>query len=520
MTLINYLEIHSALNLTADSRSADSSAIFIALTGTSQDGHKFLEDAYTQGCRHFIVEDDKPLRHLKNLHVFKVRDTKKSWAEAWKMKSKNSSEDIFVCGVTGTNGKTSISLMVEHILNFCDLPCGVIGTIDHHLNLDGKVKSWNTNLTTPGPETLFPRIQEMKSLGAKAMALEISSHALDQQRALGIDLDVAVFTNLSEDHLDYHGNFQNYFQSKISLFENLLKESKKTVKTSILNYSDEWIRTYTPEFGEVEILFETVDFIELSKDDQIRTLMVQAQTKNPNCKFNVLRLIRHDLKRLEFDIYFDVFKNNQLNLNADKWKFTLPIVGRFQAVNWAQAILACKSLGYEKTKLTESALHFKGIPGRLQKVLTSKPKSVFVDYSHTPDALEKSLKSLKDICQGHLIVVFGCGGERDKAKRSTMFKVAQQNSDVQIITNDNPRGEDPERILADILSGFDSRGLRYMVELDRRKAIQLGLTFLKTVDDVLLIAGKGHETYQILNDGTIEFNDYEVAVETIESAED
>lgn len=540
VTLNEFLKTHTNLKLVSDSRSADSESLFVAIRGSTSDGHKYLQSVYDQGCRHFIVEEDSVISKFKSTTFLKVESTRKAWSQAWRLKSITPDQDLTVLAVTGTNGKTSITLMIEHILNASNISCAVMGTIDHHLKLESETKIWPSNLTTPGAEILYPRLSEMKALGAQAVALEISSHALDQNRAEELQLDVAIFSNLTEDHLDYHPDLNHYYESKLKLFEKLLQESSKSLKVSVLNYMDPWVRRYEPKFGLTEILVEGYQKLE---------------DFGHNVRTNILRIKKHSLSGLEFELQLDargdiksspasIFNaepkmkskmqaSDKSVLNSHTLKFNLPVMGHFQALNWCQAVLACIPVLTSKLQATQTkedmfakiqnaAKSFTGVPGRLQKVLTEKPKAVFVDYAHTPDALERTLKSLRDICEGKLIVIFGCGGDRDKAKRPLMAKVAEQYSDIQIITNDNPRTEDPKDILQDILSGFssptaDSKAAGPQIELDRKKAISQGLNLLKSSKDVLLIAGKGHEDYQILKNETIQFSDYAVALELLNS---
>ena len=560
MILSEFLKSYNHLELVSDSRRANAGSLFVAIRGTSHDGHKFLEEVYKQGCRHFVVEDDQALVNLNSIKYIKVKNTRSAWASAWKYRSDHLLQNSFLCAVTGTNGKTSITMMIEHILNSCKVPCAVMGTIDHHLRVAGQNKVWPSNLTTPGAEILYPRLAEMSQLGAHAVAMEISSHALDQNRAEGLDLDVAIFSNLTEDHLDYHPNLEHYFESKLKLFKSLLKDSNKNHKVAVLNYMDAWVSTYCPESLDTEILIEVSDIKSLS--DSSKSLkqidaFKAAQHKNPKAKLNVLCLEKHSSQGLEFKLYLDVFKQGKKDRLSEYLSFKLPVMGHFQALNWCQAVLASlvyftgphslHSLEHQNLskadvypQIMDSALTFTGVPGRLQKVLTEKPKSVFVDYAHTPDALERTLKSIKEVCQGQVILVFGCGGDRDRFKRPLMAEVAAKWSDIQIVTNDNPRTENPEDILFEILAGFktdsydfhnlntfenlknksaikNTKTSKIKIELDRKLAIQKGLQLLKSPEDILLIAGKGHENYQILKNETVDFSDYHIALELIES---
>lgn len=513
----------------SDSRKADEKSVFFALRGTKFDGHDFIQAAYDQGCRIFIVEDSSFFNNLKNVDVLTVTDSSSAWALAWKLKSQNPDQGLFLVGITGTNGKTSTTLMVEHILNHFNIPCGVLGTIDHHLKINNELKVWPTSLTTPGADILYPRLGEMKHAGAKAVALEISSHALDQNRAKDLFLDAAIFSNITNDHLDYHKTMEHYYSSKIKLFEELLQGSLKKNKVSVLNYNDETIKGYLPDFGCVEVLLEIHDQRSLNKNSKILDLYQKIKVKNVNAKLNFVYLKKHNLDGLKFSLILDFNPMKELNV----LEFEIPILGHFQMLNWCQAVLSLTALNLNPLDVINSAKTFLGVPGRLQKVLNSKSKAVFVDYAHTPDALQRALQSLRQVCKGKLGVVFGCGGDRDSLKRPLMGQVAEEFSDFQILTNDNPRSENPNEILSQILTGFklnsketnlissnqifetflNIKNTQTYIEPDRKKAIQLGLNLMFDSEDVLLIAGKGHENYQILKDKTIDFSDYQTVID-------
>ncbi len=531
MKSLDFLKSHLSKSFVSDSRKADSNSVFFALRGTKHDGHDFLKSVVQQGCSCFVVEDNSFFEDLNNFEILVVEDSSSAWASAWKLKSQNPDQDLFLVGITGTNGKTSTSLMVEHILNHSNLPCGVLGTIDHHLTISNQTKKWPTELTTPGSDVLFPRLDQMREAGAKAVALEISSHALDQNRAKDLFLDAAIFSNLTNDHLDYHKTMEHYYLSKIKLFEELLRNSNKKNKISVLNYNDNFVKNYLPDFGQVEILLEVYDQRTLNKNTEILSLYHQLKSKNENSKLNLVFLKKHNLNGLKFSLILN-FNPEEETHSLD---FEIPILGHFQMLNWCQAVLSLNALNLPSDKIVNSSKTFLGVPGRLQKVLNTKSKAVFVDYAHTPDALKRTLQSLRQVCNGKLGVVFGCGGDRDNTKRPIMGQIAEEFSDFQIITNDNPRSENPNVILKQILSGFKNvptdlkafdvnekfetsiniKSSHIYVEPDRKKAIQLGLNHLIDPNDVLLIAGKGHENYQILKDKTIEFSDYDTVSKLI-----
>lgn len=448
----------------SDSRKIQSGFVFVALRGLTSDGHDHIEMAIQNGAIALVVETQSRIPRSFKGAVLQVLDSKIALGELLKNFYERPEERLISIAITGTNGKTSSSYMIEAILNEADIPCGVMGTIDHHF----KSKKWASDLTTPDTVTFYQRLDEFSRLGAKAFAMEVSSHSLKQER-VPILFDIAIFTNLSRDHLDYHKTMEDYWQSKQLLFTDHLKQSGDVF--AILNNDDSHVKyTKTPK-GVIR-------------------LTIGAQ--NADLTFKVTK---SSLEGMEFS----------LNHQNKEYPYKTPMTGLHNVYNLVGAIAAAQALGITHQQCHRAIAKFAGVPGRLQKVLNARNKHVFVDYAHTPDALLKALTTLKALTPGQLICVFGCGGDRDRGKRPEMAKVAAQVAHQVIVTSDNPRTEDPQSIIADIVKG-SPRPLE--TEVDRRQAIVRACN-LCGEGDVVLVAGKGHEDYQIIGRDKIHFSDVE-----------
>jgi UDP-N-acetylmuramoyl-L-alanyl-D-glutamate--2,6-diaminopimelate ligase len=356
-----------------------------------------------------------------------------------------------------------------------------MGTIDHHLGSH----RWDSGLTTPDPLTLHRRLSEFRALGASAAVFEVSSHALDQKRVENIPFDVAVFTNLTRDHLDYHKTMENYFAAKQRLFADLLANSKKSPIYAIVNVDDDWGRR-------------------LRVADRARVWTFGQ--KNADFQF---RVGRRDFSGTEFEV----------ETPRGKETFKIPIPGLHNVYNATGALAVCVAAGASLSICQEALRDFNGVPGRLQRVPTKRDLHVFVDYAHTDDALRVVLSALQEVraaagTRNKIITVFGCGGDRDAGKRPLMAKAALEGSDQVLITSDNPRSEDPEKIIAECVAGLPSHvmGERVWTEVDRRRAIGRALQSASS-GDVILIAGKGHEEYQIVGSEKRPFSDVQVVKE-------
>jgi UDP-N-acetylmuramoyl-L-alanyl-D-glutamate--2,6-diaminopimelate ligase len=441
--------------ISRDSSNLDSDCVFVAIKGNSWDGHSFIDQAIAKNVQLILAES----YHGKNKKVVIVPNSRKTFADLCHMYQGKPSEKLFTVGITGTNGKTTTSFMVETILNKLNMPCGVIGTINHHL----QDKVWPTKLTSPGAEELQLRLKQFVEAGAKSAVMEVTSHALDQHRVDGTQFDAAIFTNLTQDHLDYHKTMDNYYLAKERLFTDLLAHSSKKNPVAFVNADDIYARR--------------VSF--------------------PNM---------YSYGRMNGDIRFSVLKmdfngtNMQIVESGKHFKAHISTVGLHNIYNAFSAALTTKALGMGLEETLKLLADAPSVAGRLEKMADTKGRHIFVDYAHTPDALERALLFLKEIqlqqndSKQKLIVVFGAGGNRDKTKRPIMGEIATRLADHVIVTSDNPRFEKPDEIIRDILVGCKkAQNLKSIV--DRREAIRTALTMSQD-NDIVIIAGKGHEDYQ------------------------
>lgn len=467
------------LGLTQDHRQVQPGFVFVAIAGTKVNGHQFIPEAIAQGAIALVVEETKLIPENFMGAVVQVPNSRLALESLAKNYFGRPTENIFCVGVTGTNGKTSTCLMVEKVLNDFSWPTGVLGTIDHHLGQ----KTWKSELTTPDPVTLYRRLSEFRALGAKAAAFEVSSHALDQGRADTIDFDVCIFTNLTRDHLDYHGTMEKYFEAKQKLFTTLALRNKTKKAVAIVNISDPWGKKL-----QVAERLQKITYGEIQSDFQFQ------------------------VKKIDFS-----GSHFQLKTLRGVSEGFLPMPGRHNVYNAVAAIATGWFAGRSIDSSIESLSNFSGVPGRLQKVPTDKNIHVFVDFAHTDDALRTVLSALDQIrkmnsAKSRILTVFGCGGDRDKGKRPLMAQAALEVSDQVFVTSDNPRTEDPMRIIQDIVADISKIDMqnKVVIEADRREAIGKALRQANE-GDVVVIAGKGHEDYQIIGDQKKNFSDFLVA---------
>jgi len=470
---------HHLQGLETDSRNIQLGYAYVAIAGQSLDGHQFILDAIQNGAAVLIVEKTDLVPKNYSGAIIKVKNTKKALNEIASHFYAHPTMSLWTFGVTGTNGKTSTVYIFEHLLKHLNVPTGVIGTIDHHL----ADKIWATNLTTPDQAVLQRRLWEMKNLGAKALAMEVSSHALDQKRVEKINFDAVLFTNLTRDHLDYHKNMQDYFEAKQKLFTEVLQSSQKYFKLAVINFDDPWARK-----------------LKVTKNSEV---IRYGQTKNG------------EIDNLDFAFYIheETLNGTRFTIlsNFEKIEFHTPMFGTHNIYNLVGVLVTICSFGFSLTRCKDAVKTFFGAPGRLEPV--KENTTVFVDYAHSPDALENVLKSVKPLLKdGRLLLVFGCGGDRDKGKRPLMAAVAEKYSDEVFVTSDNPRTENPDEIINDILKGFSDKFKVNSVHTEtlRQQAIQNCLK-KKSSNDLVIIAGKGHEKYQILGTEKIDFDDKEIA---------
>lgn len=479
--------------LTTDSRQVKAGTLFIAVVGGNSDGHLFLDQALASGASALVIQKGRIARIDFSIPVIEVDDTRSFQATLARRFYRDPSQRLLCFGVTGTNGKTSVTYILEHLLNRASLPAGVIGTIDHHLQTHDQLMTWPSQHTTPDPILLQKRLFEMKALGAKAVAMEVSSHGLQQGRVDGMAFNTVIFTNLTRDHLDYHGTMNQYFEAKQLLFTDLLWTSGKMPLFAIINRDDSW---------GIKMRISSLAGL-------------WTYGMHPESDFRY-QLLHQDFEGAEF----------KLTTPLGELTGKLPFCGIHNVANVVAAIAGVASVGIGPEQAFKYLKDFSGVPGRLQRVSTPISKSfekhVFVDYAHTPDGLENTLKTLVDIRagssrKGKIITVFGCGGDRDKGKRPEMAQIAEKYSDLVVVTSDNPRTENPEKILADIDKGFTPQGLQNRLsQVDREKAIFTAIEKMQS-GDVLLIAGKGHEQYQIFGTESRPFSDVEVAKKALDA---
>ena len=382
-----------------------------------------------------------------------------------------------LAAVTGTNGKTTTTFLIKHICEKAGLRCGLIGTVRYEIG----ERVLPAARTTPESLDLQELLAQIANAGCRAAAMEVSSHALTQERVRGLEWDVAVFTNLTQDHLDYHGTMENYFESKAKLFAQLAQQ-KKRKPIAVVNMDD--------HYGE--------------------QLLDKIDTKISVITFGMG--VRADFRASNYRMEFGG-TSYQLDARGKSYLVRLPLIGRFNVANSMAALAAANALGLNLREAVLSLGKSPQVPGRLEMVPAKRKFQVFVDYAHTPDALLNVLKTLRQLEPGHLIVVFGCGGDRDRQKRPLMGRIADQNADYSIITSDNPRKEDPNAIISEIEKGFGSD--RYEKVAGRAEAIARAIAVAQP-RDIILIAGKGHETYQEFADHTVPFDDIQVARRAIE----
>jgi UDP-N-acetylmuramoyl-L-alanyl-D-glutamate--2,6-diaminopimelate ligase len=458
-----------------DSRRVQRNGLFVALRGEKNDGHEFTGQAIEKGASVIVAE-----REEKNPRVtcLVVENTRSALADLAATFYGQPARRLKLAAVTGTNGKTTTTFLIKHICEKAGLRCGLIGTVRYEIG----ERVLPAARTTPESLDLQELLAQMANASCRAAAMEVSSHALAQERIRGLEWDVAVFTNLTQDHLDYHGTMENYFESKAKLFTQLAQQQKKREPVAVVNMDD--------RYGE-----QLLDKIDKKISVITFGMGVRADFRASNY-------------RMEFG-----GTSYQLDARGKSYLVRVPLIGRFNVANSMAALAAANALGLNLREAVLSLGKSPQVPGRLEMVPAKRQFQVFVDYAHTPDALVNVLKTLRELEPGRLITVFGCGGDRDRQKRPLMGRIADQNADYSIITSDNPRKEDPNAIISEIEKGFGSD--RYEKVAERAEAIARAIA-LAQPRDIILIAGKGHETYQEFADHTVPFDDIQVARRAIE----
>ena len=457
-----------------DSRQVTPGALFAAVPGEHVDGADFISDAVSRGAVAVVAECG--FDPGSGVVLVKVREGRRALAALANAFYGDLSKQLFTVGVTGTNGKTTTTYMIRDILRAGGFEPGLLGTVAYEVG----ARSIPATRTTPEAPEIHAMFERMCQYGCDAAVMEVSSHAIAMERVHGIDFNVAVFTNLTQDHLDFHGGMEAYFETKARFFEFLRDHGERT---AVINIDDLWGRKLAEE-RLVNLPMVTYGFGE--------TAQVRATKVKPS------------LSGTEFYV----------ETPWGKGPVSLKLLGRFNVHNALAALAAGGVSGVDFQTMVTAVENVTAVPGRLELVFDRRKRRIFVDYAHTDDALKNVLTTLREICKGRLIVVFGCGGNRDHGKREKMGRVASQLADYSIITSDNPRNEEPAMIAAHILEGFgEARNCE--VVLDRREAIAAGIAMMKR-KDVLLVAGKGHETYQEFKGTVVPFDDREIVREITE----
>jgi UDP-N-acetylmuramyl-tripeptide synthetase len=467
-----------ATDVTHDSRQAGKDSLFVAIRGLTMDGHRFIEDVTRRGAVGIISELDAP-ENFKGAWL-KVEDAREALARAAAIINGNPSHDLKFVGITGTNGKTTTTYLVFALAEANNEKSAMLTTVEYRIGDESEPAI----RTTPEASDTNRFLREAVNQGCKMAVMETSSQAIDLRRCNWLKFKVAVFTNLTRDHLDYHLTMENYFDAKKRLFDGHLGEKPAS---SVINIDDVWGAKLTNELkanGQRVVTFAQNNPADLTAE---------------NIKVSLIKGTSFTLKTLN-----------------ETWKIVSPLVGKPHVYNMLAATAVSLELGYNLDLIAEGLKICVGAPGRFERVTHDGDFAVVVDYAHSDDALLNTLKTARDLTDGRIITVFGCGGNRDKTKRAPMGEVAGNHSDLVIITSDNPRTENPLQIISEIETGLKKTNCPYLVISDRREAIHQAITNAKP-NDVVLIAGKGHETYQIIGSDKFHFDDREIAREALEN---
>lgn len=453
--------------ISADGRSIGAGGLFVCLSGGNVDGHEYASQAVNNGAAAIVVQ--KPL----NVHVpqIVVEDTRKAFALLAAAFYGNAADNLKIIAITGTNGKTTVSYMLESILRAAGKNVGVIGTLGVKYN----GATYPSLLTTPDPVFLHKTLANMFLQGVEYVVMEVSAHALYYQKIAGICFTACIFTNLSQDHLDFFKDMQAYGNTKSLLFDGQI------CPFAVLNGDEPLAREIGKERGKDKHALKTA-YYGLRTPTEAFAVVTEEDLSGIKCLFNI---------------------------NDALLPVHLHVLGEYNVYNALAAATCAVGLGIDETSVRDGLNAFYGAVGRLQRVETSVNAHIFVDFAHTPDGLEQSLKTLKKHCKGRLICCFGCGGNRDKSKRPLMGEIAATYADFCVLTSDNPRYEDALDILSDIERGYRKVSSRYIIIPERKKALAYAVDILQP-HDVLLVAGKGGETYQEIMGIKYAFDDYDI----------
>ncbi|WP_066503801.1 UDP-N-acetylmuramoyl-L-alanyl-D-glutamate--2,6-diaminopimelate ligase [Abyssisolibacter fermentans] len=456
-------------NISYDSRRVTKGTLFICIKGYKYDGHDYINSAVNNGALAVIVERDELINPIlkKKVTFIKVEDTRKALSKVASKFYGNPSSELKVIGITGTNGKTSVSYYISEILKLSGKKTGIIGTINNVCG-DEILDIVRTTHTTPEAPQIQCMLRTMVEKGVEFVCIEATSMGLKLNRVDDCNFDIAVFTNLTRDHLDDHKTMENYKNCKKQLF--------RLSKFSVINLDDNVGREIINETTNGYITYGLNKYADIYAHD--------IKTTNQGTKF----IMTYKGENKDVQIY---------------------IPGRFSVYNALAATGVCIRLGLKIDDIINGLASITNVKGRFETIKAENGSSIIVDYAHTPDALENVLKTAREFKKGKLILVFGCGGNRDKTKRPLMGKIASKLADLCIITSDNPREEDPQNIIKDIIKGMNNVNSECIIIEDRKKAIRFALTQANN-NDIVIIAGKGHETYQEINGDVIPFDDCEI----------
>ncbi len=451
--------------ITCDSRRVEKDGVFVCIAGTAVDGHRFAAQAEVAGALAIITQRDLGLRTQ-----LVVEDTRLVWAIICANWFGHPADKLRLIGVTGTNGKTTTTTLIKSMLESEGHTVGLIGTVH---NMIGE-RVLPAGHTTPDSYDMQSLFRLMVSEGCDFCVMELSSHALDQQRAAGCFFEVGVFSNLTQDHLDYHGTMENYMAAKKRLFS--------MCRVGIFNIDDRWAAAMMEGVPCDVVTYAVAD--------------------------NTADYVAHNVQHRADGVSFELVGTGSIG------RVRLAIPGQFSVYNGLAAATACLAVGVPFERVVAALSAATGVKGRAEVVPTGRDFTVVIDYAHTPDGLENICRTLKECCAGRLVTLFGCGGDRDKTKRPLMGKIAAELSDFVVVTSDNPRSEEPMAIIEDILVGLQGTKTPHTVIENRVEAIRWAIANAQAGDTVLL-AGKGHETYQILSTGTIHLDEREVIAEAL-----
>lgn len=453
------------IDVTDKSSEISAGCVFVCIKGARFDGHSVAAQAMEQGAAAVVVDRDMG---LKNQII--VKNTRDAYSRICAAFYGNPAEQLKLIGVTGTNGKTTTTFLIKNVFDCLSIKAGLIGTVK---NITGE-REYISSLTTPDSKELQRLYREMVDSGCEYCIMEVSSQALAQGRVDGCHFDIALFTNLTQDHLDYHGDFESYANAKRKLFE--------MCDTAIINVDDGYAK-------------KMVDAL----DCKVLTFSVNAEHSDFSAK---------NVKCFADSVQYELLTPDNIG------RINIKIPGHFTVYNSMGAAACAIKAGADFDSVLKAVSASKGVPGRVEVVPTNTDYTLLIDYAHSPDGLENVISSIRETTKGRIITVFGCGGDRDKTKRPKMGRIVGELSDIAVVTSDNPRSENPSLIIEDILKGMTASKAKIQTIESRTEAIKYAMSEAKK-DDVIILAGKGHETYQILNTGKIHYDEREVVADIL-----